>query len=91
VNFPVTLAYATTIHKVQGATLDRAHVDLGQIWEPGQAYVALSRVRRAKDLSLERWSESAIRSDVMVREFMAGISSYKHPASVGHKHRYSRP
>ncbi len=91
VNFPVTLAYATTIHKVQGATLDRAHVDLGQIWEPGQAYVALSRVRRAKDLSLERWSESAIRSDVMVREFMAGISSsYKHQASAGHTHRYSR-
>jgi len=89
VNFPLTLAYATTIHKVQGATLDRAHIDLGQIWEPGQAYVALSRVRKARDLSLERWSEAAIKSDAMVREFMAGLSSLrKHRGFAGRTHQY---
>lgn len=89
VNFPVTLAYASTIHKIQGATLDRAHIDLGQIWEPGQAYVALSRVRRGKNLSLSRWSESAIRVDPDVLAFyngMHGVSSSGLLRSDGPRH-----
>ena len=49
-NFPVNLAWATTIHKAQGASLDRLMVDLSQLWEPGQAYVALSRVRSSDGL-----------------------------------------
>ncbi len=68
-NFPVTLAYGSTIHKIQGATLHRAHVDLGSIWEPGQAYVALSRVRRAKDITLSRWSPGAVKADPQVQHF----------------------
>jgi len=73
INFPVTLAYASTIHKIQGATLDRAHIDLGNIWEPGQAYVALSRVRKTKDLSLIRWSPSSIKADPMVQSFYSSL------------------
>ncbi|MEM7646071.1 MAG: AAA family ATPase, partial [Pseudomonadota bacterium] len=42
VNFPIALAYATTIHKSQGQTFDRAVIFLKGLWEPGQAYVALS-------------------------------------------------
>jgi ATP-dependent DNA helicase PIF1 len=68
-NFPLNLAYASTIHKIQGATLDKLHVDLSALWEPGQAYVALSRVRRGKDVTIMRWSESSIRSDDMVKSF----------------------
>lgn len=73
INFPLTLAYASTIHKIQGATLERAHIDLGNIWEPGQAYVALSRVRRTKDLSLIRWNSSSIKSDPLVQNFYSGL------------------
>lgn len=65
-NFPVTLAWATTIHKAQGATLDRMIVDLSALWEPGQAYVALSRVRSGDGLFIERWTPSSIRADASV-------------------------
>jgi ATP-dependent DNA helicase PIF1 len=63
INFPITLAWAMTIHKAQGATLDQMHVDLRKIWEPGQAYVALSRVRRPEGLFIEGWSKNAIFCD----------------------------
>ena len=39
-NFPLNLAYATTIHKAQGQTLDQVVVNLQSLWEPGHAYVA---------------------------------------------------
>ncbi len=74
-NFPVTLAWATTIHKAQGASLDRMIVDLHQLWEPGQAYVALSRVRSGAGLRIERWSASSIRAERLVTSFYDSLSN----------------
>ncbi len=68
-NFPVTLAWATTIHKAQGASLDRMIVDLASLWEPGQAYVALSRVRSTDGLHIERWTPSSIKAEPLVTAF----------------------
>ncbi len=68
-NFPVSLAYASTIHKIQGTTLERLHADLNALWEPGQAYVALSRARNAAALTLARWGESSIKADPVVQAF----------------------
>lgn len=73
-NFPVTLAWATTIHKAQGASLDRMIVDLHQLWEPGQAYVALSRVRSGAGLRIERWSTGSIRAEKLVTAFYDSLS-----------------
>ncbi len=73
-NFPVTLAWATTIHKAQGASLDRMIVDLHRLWEPGQAYVALSRVRSGAGLRIERWSPESIRAERLVTSFYDGLS-----------------
>ncbi|ASD62379.1 ATP-dependent DNA helicase Pif1 [Bdellovibrio bacteriovorus] len=67
--FPLTLAYATTIHKSQGATLDDLWCDLSQLWEPGQAYVALSRLRSAKGLHLIGWNPRSIIVDPKVLQF----------------------
>jgi ATP-dependent DNA helicase PIF1 len=69
INFPVTLAYASTIHKIQGTTLDRAHVSLSGLWEPGQAYVALSRTRTVKGITIMDWDSRSIKADPTVRSF----------------------
>ena len=68
-NFPLTLAYASTIHKVQGSTLERCHISLRDLWEPGQAYVALSRARSGDAITLMDWDDSSIRADLAVRQF----------------------
>jgi ATP-dependent exoDNAse (exonuclease V) alpha subunit len=69
INFPLALAYATTIHKSQGATLDELWVDLSRLWEPGQAYVALSRLRTGNGLRLLGWSASSFIVDPVVVKF----------------------
>ena len=53
--FPLRLAYALTIHKAQGLTLDSAFIDIRAAREPGQGYVALSRVRSLAGLHLKDW------------------------------------
>ena len=51
--FPLRLAWASTIHKAQGLTLKEAVIDIRSAREPGQAYVALSRVRTLSGLHLK--------------------------------------
>jgi ATP-dependent exoDNAse (exonuclease V) alpha subunit len=50
--FPVRLAYAATIHKCQGMTMDAAHLDISRSFCFGQSYVALSRIRTLAGLTL---------------------------------------
>ena len=76
VNFPITLAYATTIHKSQGQTFEKAVVDLKGLWEPGQAYVALSRLRSQKGLYLKGWETKSFRVDPAVSGFYQNIQSF---------------
>lgn len=51
--FPLRLAWAVTIHKSQGLTFDRAIIDAGSAFAPGQVYVALSRIRSLNGLVLK--------------------------------------
>lgn len=68
-NFPLTLGWATTIHKAQGASIDRLCVNLRSLWENGQAYVALSRAKSPEHLYIEEWGPESVKADARVKEF----------------------
>ncbi len=71
--FPFQLAWAVTIHKAQGLTLDNIYLDLGRgSFAPGQTYVALSRLRSVKGLFLARDIFPAdIKTSKNIKEFIA--------------------
>jgi hypothetical protein len=67
---PLRLAWAMTVHKSQGVSLDEAVVDLSAVFEFGQGYVALSRVRSLEGLYLLGWNERAfqVHSEVFEKD-----------------------
>jgi ATP-dependent DNA helicase PIF1 len=67
---PLRLAWAITVHKSQGMSLDAAHMDLSDAFEHGQGYVAISRVRTLAGLSLAGFNERAleVHPDIAVRD-----------------------
>lgn len=60
---PLRLAWAITVHKSQGISLDEAVIDLSSVFEFGQGYVALSRVRRLSGIYLLGWNDKAFQVD----------------------------
>lgn len=73
---PLILAWSSTIHKLQGSTLDFAICDLGSsIFEDGQAYVALSRVRNFEGLMLKNLHRSSIRASGVALSYVNSIQT----------------
>ena len=71
---PLCLAWALTIHKIQGATLTMADMDVGsQIFEYGQTYVALSRVQSLDGLYLSAFNAAKIRVNPIVKAFYESL------------------
>jgi len=72
---PLILSWALTIHKSQGATLDAAEIDVGSgIFECGQTYVALSRVKSLDGLYLTSFDAKRIRINKKVKEFYDNLT-----------------
>lgn len=71
---PLCLAWALTIHKIQGTTLEMAEIDIGQsIFEYGQSYVALSRVQSLEGLYLSAFHPQKIKANPKVVAFYDSI------------------
>ena len=79
--FPLRLAWACTIHKSQGLTLDRALIDIRAAREPGQAYVAVSRVKSLAGLHLKDWFQGMFISP-QAKEFHRKIAAGYDPAAT---------
>lgn len=76
--FPLMLAWAVTIHKSQGMTFEKAIVDARRSFAPGQVYVALSRCRSLKGLTLSsRITGNDIMVNPIVIEYMKAVERLK--------------
>ena len=88
--FPLILAYAVTIHKCQGLSLDCAIVDLSdKVFSAGMAYVALSRVRSLAGLHLSAFDP---RSIIVSRNCLEEINRLQMPpkTKASKKHKLTR-
>lgn len=72
--FPLMLAYGITIHKSQGMTLDAVEIDFKGIFAEGQAYVALSRARSIKDITIKNFDPYVIRANQEAVSFYKNLS-----------------
>eukprot|EP01133_Synstelium_polycarpum_P010323 gene10323-12035_t len=67
---PLKLAWALTIHRAQGMTLDKVECRLSQTFANGQGYVALSRAKTLDGLCLHDFNKSSVRASPKVKEFV---------------------
>ena len=72
--FPLKLAYGITIHKSQGMTLEKLVVDCSRIFERGQAYVAISRVKTLEGLYIKNFEPEKVLVDSHVAKFYENLS-----------------
>lgn len=70
---PLRLAWAITVHKSQGMTLDAAHIDLRRAFVEGMGYVALSRVKSIRQLALDGLNGMALKTSPLAREIDAEL------------------
>jgi len=75
---PLKLAWASTIHKAQGLTLDKVTVDLSNIFECGQAYVALSRAKNLRNLQVVGVSQKSFRCNPACLAFLERLVPCPH-------------
>jgi ATP-dependent DNA helicase PIF1 len=84
VQLPLRLAWAITVHKSQGMTLDAAQIDLSNAFVEGMGYVALSRVRSLKHLILDGLNNMALRVSPLAKDIDAELRAKSQQALMDH-------
>jgi len=81
---PLRLAWAITVHKSQGMSLDEAVMDLSGVFEFGQGYVALSRVRRLSGLYILGWNQRTfqVHPEILIKDETFRLASSNTQASA---------
>ena len=80
VQVPLLLAWAQTVHKAQGASLDLVVVDLQGCFAPGQAYVALSRARSMEGLEVRNYRPDRIKVSPLASRFFSALVAATTPS-----------
>lgn len=78
---PLRLAWAITVHKSQGMTLDGAHIDLRRAFVEGMGYVALSRVKSMQQLALDGLNGMALKTSPLARDIDATLRAQSEKAA----------
>lgn len=81
---PLRLAWAITVHKSQGMTLDAARIDLSRAFVEGMGYVALSRVRSLRHLTLDGLNSMALRVSPLAKQIDSELRSRSTNALTTH-------
>jgi ATP-dependent exoDNAse (exonuclease V) alpha subunit len=85
---PLRLAWAITVHKSQGMTLDAAEIDLSRAFTPGMGYVALSRVKNLKHVYLKGMNAMALQISPEALELEITLRRLSAQALADHAHLY---
>jgi len=72
---PLTLSWALSIHKSQGSTICPLLVNFQRVYQPGQAYVALSRAASEDQLEVQGWDRRCVRVHPAVKKFYARLAA----------------
>jgi ATP-dependent exoDNAse (exonuclease V) alpha subunit len=75
IQLPLKLAYATTIHKAQGLTLDEVVIDCYDSFAAGQVYVGLSRVRSLENLYIIGFNERKVYANIKAQKYYSELKS----------------
>lgn len=86
---PLRLAWAITIHKSQGMTLDNAKIDLSNAFVEGMGYVALSRVKNIQSLSLDGLNNMAFQVSKDAKDINSALVEASRQAVINHQSEIS--
>ena len=82
-HMPLRLAWATSIHRSQGQTLNNVSISLDDVFESGQAYVAISRARSLEGLVFSAFDPKAIRAHPRITDFYTKSFTMQRAAALG--------